>query len=51
MAHIGVIGAGSWGIALASLLYHQGNSVAVWSAIETEIEMLSRTEDLAHCQD
>ncbi len=46
MAHIGVIGAGSWGIALASLLYHQGNSVAVWSAIETEIEMLSRTRRL-----
>ncbi len=46
MANIGVIGAGSWGIALASLLYHQGNSVAVWSAIETEIEMLSRTRRL-----
>lgn len=46
MAHIGVIGSGSWGIALASLLYHQGNQITVWSAIETEIEELNRTRRL-----
>lgn len=43
MAHMGVIGAGSWGIALASLLYHQGHRVTVWSAIENEVEALSCT--------
>lgn len=46
MAHIGIIGSGSWGIALASLLYHQGNQITVWSAIETEIQELNRTRRL-----
>lgn len=46
MAQIGVIGSGSWGIALASLLYHQGNQVTVWSAIKEEIEELNRTRRL-----
>lgn len=41
MAAIGVIGSGSWGIALASLLNHQGNSITVWSAIESEIKELN----------
>lgn len=40
MADIGVIGAGSWGTALALLLSNNGHKVAVWSAIESEIEML-----------
>lgn len=42
MAKIGMIGAGSWGVALALLLYHNGNEVTVWSALEDEIELLSR---------
>lgn len=41
MADVGVIGAGSWGIALALLLSENGNDVTVWSVIESEIEMLS----------
>lgn len=40
MARIGIIGAGSWGIALSTLLYANGHEVAVWSALEEEIEML-----------
>ena len=40
MAEIGIIGAGSWGTALSSLLYHNGNSVTVWSIMEDEINML-----------
>lgn len=40
MAKIGIIGAGSWGLALALLLYRNGNQVTVWSAVENEIEML-----------
>lgn len=40
MAKIGVIGAGSWGTALARLLCNNGHHVTVWSIIEAEIEML-----------
>lgn len=43
MADIGIIGAGSWGTALALLLHKNGHHVTVWSVIEAEIEML-RTE-------
>ncbi|MCQ2518828.1 MAG: NAD(P)-dependent glycerol-3-phosphate dehydrogenase [Lachnospiraceae bacterium] len=39
---ISVIGAGSWGIALARLLYNNGNEVCVWSALPDEIEMLNK---------
>lgn len=45
MANIGVIGAGSWGIALALLLSNNGNDVTVWSIIESEIEMLSKERE------
>ena len=38
---ISVIGAGSWGIALAKLLYNNGNEITVWSALEDEIIMLN----------
>ena len=40
---IGVLGAGTWGIALARLLYNAGHSVTVWSAIEQEIDVLVTT--------
>ena len=40
MEKIGVIGAGSWGIALAKLLADNGHKVTVWSIIPEEIEML-----------
>lgn len=40
MSNVGVIGAGSWGTALAVLLYNNGNQVTIWSAIESEIQML-----------
>ena len=40
MAKIGIIGAGSWGTALAWLLSNNGNDVTVWSVIEEEIRML-----------
>jgi len=40
MANIGVIGAGSWGIALSVLLSNNGHDVKVWSIIEEEIKML-----------
>lgn len=43
---IGVIGAGTWGIALARMLTNSGHDVIVWSAIESEIDSLST--NLAH---
>lgn len=40
MAKTGVIGAGSWGTALATVLHKNGHEVTVWSVIEAEITML-----------
>ena len=40
MAKIGVVGAGSWGIALAKLLHKNGHQVCVWSILEDEVNML-----------
>ena len=41
MATVGVIGAGSWGTALALLLHKNGHQVSIWSIIEEEVEMLN----------
>ncbi|MDO4268921.1 MAG: NAD(P)H-dependent glycerol-3-phosphate dehydrogenase [Eubacteriales bacterium] len=46
MARIGVIGSGSWGIALAALLLGNGHEVTVWSAFQSEIDSLSSTRRL-----
>lgn len=43
MIKVGVLGAGTWGIALARLLSNAGKAVTVWSAIEKEIDELSNT--------
>lgn len=40
MAKVSILGAGSWGIALAYLLHTNGHEVTVWSALEKEIDML-----------
>lgn len=40
MAKVAVVGAGSWGIALASVLDTNGNEVTVWSVLPDEIAML-----------
>ena len=45
MAKIGVIGAGSWGIALSVLLSNNGHEVKVWSIIEDEITMLQQNHE------
>ena len=39
---IGVLGSGTWGTALARMLCLDGNDVTVWSAIESEIDNLSK---------
>ena len=45
MVEVGVIGAGSWGIALAKLLHTNGNKVTVWSIVEDEIKMLKEKHE------
>ncbi|MCR5047386.1 MAG: glycerol-3-phosphate cytidylyltransferase [Saccharofermentans sp.] len=40
---IGVLGAGTWGIALSRMLSISGHEITVWSALPSEIEELSRT--------
>lgn len=45
MAKAGIIGAGSWGIALSVLLHNNGHDVKVWSAIKEEIEMLNKERE------
>ncbi len=43
MKNIGVLGAGTWGMALARMLSNSGHNVTVWSAIEKEIDEFSVT--------
>ena len=43
MAKVTVLGGGTWGIGLTILLATAGHDVMVWSAVESEIEMLSTT--------
>lgn len=45
MANLGVIGAGSWGIALSVVLADNGHDVTVWSIIEDEVKMLSEKHE------
>ncbi|MBO5460867.1 MAG: NAD(P)H-dependent glycerol-3-phosphate dehydrogenase [Ruminococcus sp.] len=46
MANVAVIGAGSWGTALATLLHDNGNQVTIWSIDPEEIKMIN--EDHEH---
>ena len=45
MSNVGIIGAGSWGCALAKLLHNNGNQVAVWSIMDDEISMLKKNHE------
>ena len=45
MANVAIIGAGSWGIALAKVLHTNGNKVTVWSIVEDEITMLKEKHE------
>lgn len=45
MANVGIMGAGSWGTALALLLHKNGHKVTVWSISEEEVEMLSKERE------
>jgi glycerol-3-phosphate dehydrogenase (NAD(P)+) len=41
--NIGILGAGTWGIAIARMLADSGHAVVVWSALPQEISSLSQT--------
>lgn len=45
MKKIGVIGAGSWGTALAWLLANNGHEVTLWSIMEDEVKMLNEKRE------
>ncbi len=45
MANVGIMGAGSWGTALALLLHRNGHQVTVWSISEEEVDMLSEKRE------
>lgn len=43
MNKISILGAGTWGVALARMLCNTGHTITVWSAIPDEIEQLNKT--------
>ena len=45
MSKVAIIGAGSWGIALATVLNTNGHDVTVWSIVEEEIAMLKEKHE------
>lgn len=45
MAKTGIIGAGSWGCALAYVLDKNGHEVKVWSIVEDEVSMLKECRE------
>lgn len=45
MARVSILGGGSWGIALAALLGKNEHEITVWSALESEIEMLRENRE------
>jgi glycerol-3-phosphate dehydrogenase (NAD(P)+) len=45
MAKVGIIGAGSWGVALATVLDENGHDLTVWSLLEDEVDMLNREHE------
>lgn len=46
MANVGIIGAGSWGTALAILLHSNGHKVTVWSYNDKEVLELREKESM-----
>ncbi len=51
MKKIGVLGAGTWGIALAKMLANTGYDVTVWSAVKKELDVLMQTHTHPNLKD
>ncbi len=47
MAKISIMGAGSWGTALADLLHNNGHEVVLWSCLQDEVDMLREKREHA----
>ena len=45
MARVGILGAGSWGIALSTVLHKNGHDVTVWSILEDEVQLLRKNRE------
>ena len=45
MANVSVIGAGSWGTALAVLLHDNGHQVTIWSIDDAEVKMINEEHE------
>ncbi|MBO5754596.1 MAG: glycerol-3-phosphate dehydrogenase, partial [Clostridia bacterium] len=45
MKKICILGAGTFGVALASILHEAGHRVCLWSALSKEIDALARTRE------
>ena len=45
MSKVTVLGGGGWAIALAKVLFENGNDVTIWSAVEREIEGLKNDRE------
>ncbi len=43
MSKVGILGAGTWGIALSRMLANTGHTVTVWSALPDEVKQLDQT--------
>lgn len=42
---VSILGAGGWGVALAVLLYNNGNDVIMWSKLEDEVKLLNEKRE------
>lgn len=45
MANISILGAGTWGIGLAKVLFKNGHKVTIWSALPSEVTMLQENRE------
>lgn len=48
MVRVSLLGAGSWGTALAILLAEKGYEITLWSALEDEVELLQTKREHIH---
>ena len=45
MSKVTVLGGGGWAIALAKVLNENGHNVTLWSALEREVEALTKERE------
>ena len=45
MSKVTVLGGGGWAIALAKILYGNGHDVTIWSALQKEVDLLSKDRE------